>query len=305
MRPARLLVAAPVLLVWTAIAGAKGPPAPVEAMVVSTEAGPCGVTAARDGQVWVAAYRTGKVISIDPRRGRVTTTVTVGRWACRIVIGPAAIWVTRDQAGEVVRISRGSGRRQRVNVGAGAFDILLARGSAWATSYEVGTVAQIEPATGRLTRVFRDSVYPAGLTSCGGHVWVGHGNKSTWLTAIDPSTHRVTRVDVGVRAPSWPRCVRGELWVTTLDSVLRVDPRTGAVRARITLGGTPVEALAGPDGLVWVTDKERSLVFRIDPMNNAVVDSFPAGPGAYAMARLGDSVWITSFAGSDVRRYDP
>jgi DNA-binding beta-propeller fold protein YncE len=53
-----------------------------------------------------------------------------------------------------------------------------------------------------------------------------------------------------------------------------------------------------------VTDKERSVVVRIDPATNSVVDSFRAGPGAFAMARVGDSVWVTSFAGSDMHRFD-
>jgi streptogramin lyase len=82
-----------------------------------------------------------------------------------------------------------------------------------------------------------------------------------------------------------------------------VDAATGDVSGTIEIGGTPVEAIAGPDGLVWVSDKERSLVFRIDPATNRVVDSFQAGPGAYTMARVGDSVWVASFAGSDVRRF--
>jgi streptogramin lyase len=56
---------------------------------------------------------------------------------------------------------------------------------------------------------------------------------------------------------------------------------------------------------IWVTNKERSLVHRIDPSSGHVIDAFPAGPGALAQARFGGSVWISSFAGSDVRRYDP
>jgi hypothetical protein len=61
--------------------------------------------------------------------------------------------------------------------------------------------------------------------------------------------------------------------------------------------GTPAGLLA--------TDKECSLVDRIDPAGNVVLDTFRAGPGAYAVARLGRSMWITSFAGDDVRRFDP
>ena len=56
---------------------------------------------------------------------------------------------------------------------------------------------------------------------------------------------------------------------------------------------------------MWVTDKQYSVVHRLDPSGGSVVDSFPAGPGAFAQARLGRSVWITSFAGTDVRRFDP
>jgi streptogramin lyase len=157
--------------------------------------------------------------------------------------------------------------------------------------------------------VFEDGPSPAGLAFCGGHVWVGHGGDATWLSAIDPRTARIRRVDVGFRSPGWPRCVRGELWVTTPDSVLRVAPCSGELRARIRLGGTPAEAAAARaavDGhwTVWVTDKERSLVNRIDPATKPRRRHVP-GPGTYSLARFGGSVWITSFAGSDIRRYDP
>jgi hypothetical protein len=60
----------------------------------------------------------------------------------------------------------------------------------------------------------------------------------------------------------------------------------------------------GPDALVWVTDKERSLVHRIYAKQATVTDTFEAGPGAFALARAGDSMWISSFAGRDVRRFD-
>ena len=46
-------------------------------------------------------------------------------------------------------------------------------------------------------------------------------------------------------------------------------------------------------------------MYRIDTGTGHVIDSIPAGPGAFALAALGGSMWITSFAGSDVRRFDP
>jgi streptogramin lyase len=192
-----------------------------------------------------------------------------------------------------------------VNIGANPFDVLLAAGSLWASSYDVGVVARLEPRTGRSISISRDGPNPAGLAACGGRIWVGHGRDATWLTAIDPTNGRVERVEVGAATPSSPQCVLGDLWAATADSVVRLDARTGAVRARIHVGGTPADIAAAPDGLVWVTDKERSLVFRVDPRANRIVDSFAAGPGAFSLARLGRSMWVTSYAGSDVRRYDP
>ena len=57
--------------------------------------------------------------------------------------------------------------------------------------------------------------------------------------------------------------------------------------------------------MILVTNKERSLVHRIHPAPRHVLDTFPAGPCALALARFAGSVWVTSFAGSDVRRFDP
>ena len=135
MRYAPLLAATAVLLLTT-VARAS-PPVPVETAVVETGTGPCGVVAARDGALWVGVYGAGAVLSIDPGRGRVQTRVAVGRWACRIAVGPSALWVTRDRAGEVVRVSRGSGQRRRIQVGRSPFDLLLATGSLWVSSYDI------------------------------------------------------------------------------------------------------------------------------------------------------------------------
>jgi hypothetical protein len=57
--------------------------------------------------------------------------------------------------------------------------------------------------------------------------------------------------------------------------------------------------------ILALANKERSLVHRVRAHPAGVVDSFPAGPGAFALARAGESMWVTSFAGADVRRFDP
>jgi hypothetical protein len=93
--------------------------------------------------------------------------------------------------------------------------------------------------------------------------------------------------------------------VASVESLLRLDAQTGRELGRIRLGGALGDLELGRDGLLWVTDKERSLVHRVDTERVQVVDSFPGGPAALALARIGSGMWVTSFAGSDVRRYSP
>lgn len=293
-----------VALAVAATATAGKPPDPRQARVVATGPAPCGI-AARSGSIWVAVYETGVLLSIDDSSGRIEARRRVGRLACRVAVGPAAVWVTRDRPGELVRVSRGSGRLERLRVGAGAFDVRIVFASVWTTSYDTGAIVRTDPSTRRLVRVYRDGPNPAGIASCRGRLWVGHGPDATWLTAIDPVTNELRRVDVGTTNPSWPTCIRGTLWVTASDTLLKVSARTGEVLARARLGGTLAGAAEGPDALVWVTDKERSLVHRIYAGDATVTDTFEAGAGAFALARAGESMWITSFAGSDVRRFDP
>ena len=73
--------------------------------------------------------------------------------------------------------------------------------------------------------------------------------------------------------------MRGELWVTTEDSVLRLAPRSGKLLGRFALDSTLGEAGAAGSvtvtagdshrlsgrRMIWVTNKERSLVYRIHP----------------------------------------
>jgi len=304
MRLVLALFAGTAVLAATAVA--KLPPAPSEVAIIPTGRAPCGM-AARGDRLWVTEYETGRLLTLDAA-GRVQRRRRIGRYACQIAVGGRWAWVTRDNADEVVRMDLGSGALRRIRVPL-PLDVALAAGSAWVTSFETGMVTRIDARSGRVTRVWSVGGHPTGITFCGGRLWIGHGRDATWLTAIDLRMGRTRRFDVAVSAPRMPQCIDGEVWVTTEDAALRVSSRTGRLLAHFRLGETLAEAglatSAGGAKSIWVTNKERSLVHRIDPVSGLVIDSFPAGPGALAQARFAGSVWITSFAGSDVRRYDP
>jgi virginiamycin B lyase len=298
----RVVMAIVLLALFVPAASGKPTPPPAEAAaVIQTGRAPCGL-AVHGGSLWVGVYEAGSVLRLDPA-GRVVQRIRVGRYPCRLAVDDRALWVARDNANRVLRIDRATGGRRAVAISS-PFDLLLAAGSLWVASFETGVVTRLDPATARTTRVYEVGGHPSGVAFCAGRIWVGHSRDATWVTAIDPRTGRAERVDVVVPTPRRPQCIRGELWVTTEREVLRVAPRSEELLAHHPLGNTLAEAAPAPDSTIWVTDKERSRVHRVHPATG-FVDSFPAGPGAYALARFAGSMWITSFAGSDVRRYDP
>ena len=123
---------------------------------------------------------------------------------------------------------------------------------------------------------------PVGLAARRGAVWVGFGREATAIARVAPATGAVTRFPVGASRPGWFAAGTGDFWIQAADSdLLHVDPADGHVLARLHVGRTLGQGAAAPDGTIWVPDKEQSLVYRIDPVRERVLGSFPAGPGAY------------------------
>ncbi|SDY61595.1 hypothetical protein SAMN05660209_03269 [Geodermatophilus africanus] len=110
----------------------------------------------------------------------------------------------------------------------------------------------------------------------------------------------------------------GALWAVEAsdgqypDTVLRIDPATGQVTARIPApepGVLPESSLAVTDDAVWALtgqfeDPEDRSLAAVDPTAGTVRDVFPAPPGAAAVRGGFGSLWI-SVADGSVVRVDP
>ena len=114
----------------------------------------------------------------------------------------------------------------------------------------------------------------------------------------DPSQAKVAG-DVVVVAmpggrPSGAAFAAGSVWVTTWDGfVVRVDPRTRKVVARVAVGQAPLAARGG-FGSVWVTNGADGTVTRLDPEDNSVLATIPVGPVPFQLAVAGGGMWVAS-----------
>jgi streptogramin lyase len=289
------------VLVGTAAAS----PSPRVVARIPTGQAPCGAAAAF-GSLWVANDGAGTLVRIDPRTNRVARRISIGRGACSAAAGFGAVWVTNYKRGVVVRVDRRTFRIRSVRVGAEPFDVLVAFGRVWSTSWRTGTLAEIDARTLRVVRRISVGPYPAGLTAAGGGVWVGFGRSATAIVRVDAKTRRVERVPVGAPRPAWFVVGTRDFWIQANDhDLLHVDPSTRKVVGRLRFGRTLSQGAAARDGTLWIPDKEQSVVYRVDPASEQVIDSFPAGRGAFVARRAFGSMWVTSYAGSDVWRFQP
>lgn len=285
------------------LAAGAATPKPVARIAIGSQ--PCGAASGL-GSVWVAGYGTGQLARIDPRTNRVTRRIRVARGICHLAVRGGAVWVASDRTNVVYRVNPRRGRVvARIPVGAWPADLEFGFGSLWVSAYELGKV-RIDPLTNRVTRVYQVGGNPAGLARVDGNVWIAFGRRGTSLGRLDPVTANLTTFDIGRTGPGFLGSAFGSLWTTTADGyAVRVDPATGRVLGSLPIPGTPAELSAAPDGTVWVAEKERNTVTRIDPAANRIIDVTGAGRGAFAIAVAAGDLWITSFAGTDVWRFRP
>jgi DNA-binding SARP family transcriptional activator/DNA-binding beta-propeller fold protein YncE len=219
-----------------------------------------------NGDVWLSSFEERLVTLVAPR-GEVPSdvkTLAAGPRRVRLpgsgeglATGGGFLWVTspRDSGGRdaVFQIDL---RDRRVvssfSVGHLPLFVTFGYGSAWVANYKGDSVSIIRPGVARPETV-RVGGGPLGIASGEGGIWV----VTFWnrrLVRIDPETRRVlARIPVGA-GPLSVAVGAGSVWVTNRDerTITRVDPRTDKVAQTIQLDSAPYGIRFG-HGRIWVT----------------------------------------------------
>ncbi|HEX6404605.1 MAG TPA: hypothetical protein VF003_15805 [Pseudonocardiaceae bacterium] len=167
-----------------------------------------------------------------------------------------------------------------------------------------------------------------------GAVWVPNTGDGT-ISRIDPTTNRVkATIKIGnqlafykrdceskgsvhsymvnsfhVRDCDLPSAIAtgaGSLWVAKNDdqAVLRVDPKTQRILARIPVGIVPFD-MAATDTSLWVTAYWADQLVRIDAKTNQVVARFTVPDGAGGLTVSDQAVWVTGTVAGTLTHIDP
>ena len=201
---------------------------------------------------------------------------------------------------------------QRVDVGAtedayaAAGGIAIDGGIVWATKPNEGELVKIEAATGTIEERIAPCTGANDVAVDASGVYVACEGTGAVLR-LDREGNVTGHADVGVKALGLA-LTDDAIWVSNrdFDDLVRVDPRTMEVVARIDTGQGAWDVAATKDA-VWVTTQSLE-VARIDPGTNKVVARVPTVTdeitlSLHQLAVGEDGVWLTS--ADSLARLDP
>jgi streptogramin lyase len=146
--------------------------------------------------------------------------------------------------------------------------------------------------------------YPQyGLAQGLGSLWVACRRSLAGIERIDSTTGRVTGlIDLPTVDPHALAAGGGALWsAQRSSSVVRIDPRTGAVRDAISVGESSYVFTAA--GSVWAPDDPRSTLMRYTPGASGTQE-IAVGDGTSALVESAGRVWILNHRDATLQRID-
>jgi DNA-binding SARP family transcriptional activator/DNA-binding beta-propeller fold protein YncE len=222
--------------------------------------------ASAGGALWVATGIDNTLVKIDARTGGVLGTLSfppsVAASAYAVAAGDGAVWAISSD--RLVKLDPETNAilagQRRLGCCSGLRDVAVGAGAVWiADTTELVVRVSLRRATP--TSDLNLGVIPTALAAAYGSVWAASsGFDSSRLTVwrIDPTTLRVTQtISIG-KADSFIATVdvaagAGAIWATNYDggNLVRIDPNSGTVVARIHIGRHPRGIAVGAHR-VWV-----------------------------------------------------
>jgi YVTN family beta-propeller protein len=273
----------------------------------------------------ITALTGDALAAIDPATNRVVAQYAVGGTPTSVAVGGGAVWTVNADGQTISRVDMRSRAVKTFGLGAVPIDLAASRDAVWAVASDRGTntvqrtrgpatLVQLEARSGAIvaTTALRPSrgrtfIVPPQLVAAGsGAVWII--GRTRRLHRVDTLTGRarvLPRLRVGSVATG-----DGQVWALAdrprgEPDLVRLDPRTGAIRTRIELPATDFGAIAVGGGAVWLTDAFAGVVWRVDTAGKPVQRTIDVGGGVDSVAFGAGAAWAGNSVTGTVTRIDP
>jgi hypothetical protein len=259
---------------------------------------------------------------------------------CAAAAGGKWVWVSEYGEPYLLKIDPATNKIvSRTTIGTGSCGLGFGAGSMWIEDTNTSTVSRVSVTTGKRIAI-KVGFTPYDTMFAFGSAWTTAFTQGE-LERIDPAKNRVVnrwklrmatgavgafgsvwatgiegviRVDpmshdVLARIPiqggaGWTAASADAVWVTTTKGLTRIDPQSNSVVATVTLPGAP--ALGDPDvvaGRVWVPQIRKDSIAIVDPASNTVAQTVKAGAGPFVVTTIRGDAWVPSWKGRDIWRF--
>ena len=234
------------------------------------------------GRLWTNVRD--RVVAVDPATGRAAPAIRTAAWGTVIAATDRTVWQLQPHT--LVAVDIATHRvRLRSGLGQASYALAAGAGAVWLPSFDSDTLTKIDARTGARRWRVRVPHSPEAVTTGAGSVWL-------------VSTGRWHSVHGGAMVPDG----RGIL--------LRLDPVTGVVRARVLVDRGPTAITLGSGG-AWVLNGRGlgadDTLDRIDPRTNRLVASIRVPHWSSAVSVGRRYAWVVSepkSAGGTITRID-
>ena len=130
-----------------------------------------------------------------------------------------------------------------------------------------------------------------GIAYGAGSLWVA-SHEENEIVRVDPSTGKV-QARIPVRLPLWLAYDDGSLWTTSdVDGVERIDPETNTVVA-VARVPEPIDEVRVGGGFAWATNAPKGVVYEIDP-SGQIAATYETGDGAHEPSFSAGKLWVSN-----------
>jgi outer membrane protein assembly factor BamB len=216
-----------------------------------------------DGQLlWVSVFGAGKVVAVEPKTGTIAHRVAVPGQPEGIVSAFGAVWVVRQQARQLTRISPTGQLGTSYSLGAEPRLVTASSTDLFVADVTDGTITRIDPKTGRRTVSKQVCDGAQDMADAHGTLWVTC-TRSDRVVAVDEQSLQVTHQLTVKNEPDGIRGADGHVFIVTTGGPTVYElpaDGTGQVERRAVLGkggelfDQANDDLAVAGGVIWVSD---------------------------------------------------
>ncbi len=235
---------------------------------------PCSGLAVGFGSLWVPNCGNQTVSRVDLKSGEISKVIAVGIADSEggLTAGAGSVWILSDKKSTLTRIDPANNSIVgTTELPSGCYNAAFGFDRVWVTCTKQNTLVEVNPETAKVVSTIPVGPEPRFLSVGEGAVWTLNQGDGT-ITRVDAASKKVVAtIAVGIPGEGGDISVgEGFVWATSMGfPVSRIDPSTNKVLQQFV--GDGGDAIRAARGMVWLSNYQSGIEWRLDPVAIAAI----------------------------------